>query len=308
MTWATIGGAAITTAGSLLGGSSGPSGPYRGYRKDVKRAVGRAETLSNRPYQAYTGQRVAGLSGNERMAGNLARDYDSVTRPYLDRLSGYTQFDPGALSQYENPYLDRVLEARRRVIGEEFGRQSADLSRRQSAMDAFRTGRSDLARSRLEEARMRALDEAEAEARAGAFQTALGAYQNQQRLGATTDLGALGTALQARNNQIGALAATGGTERGINQAQLDFDYGQFLEGRDWDVNNFGILLDALRTAQGGPTGQQGPSDASLLAGLLGTAVSNGAFDSLFKNWGNQPGAGAYTPGAGGVGPVLQRTG
>lgn len=302
--WGQLIGAGISAASSLLGGSSGPSPPYRGYRKDMKRAVGRAEELSNRPYRAYTGQRVAGLSSNERMAGNLARDYDSVTRPYLDRLSSYTQFDPGALSQYENPYLDRVLESRRRVIGEEFGRQSAELSRRQSAMDAFRTGRSDLARARLNEARLRALDDAEAEARAGAFQTALGAYQNQQQLGATTDLGALNTALQARNNQIGALAATGGTERGIRQAGLDFDYGQFLEGRDWDVNNFGIVLDALRTAQGGPAGERGPSDASLLAGLLGTAVSNGAFDNLFKKWGNQPGQGAYTPGPGGVGPVL----
>lgn len=308
MSWAAIGGAAVSTVGGMLGGG-GYSGPYRGYRKDMKGAVGRAEALSNRPYQAYTGQRVAGLNRNERMAGNLARSYGALTQPYLSRLESYAKFDPNQLSQYENPYLDRVLESRRRVIGEEYDRQMSDIKRRQSAMDAFRTGRSDLARSRLDNDRMLALDDAEAESRAAAFESAMGHYGNDRRLGATTDLGALGLALQGRNNQIGALSATGGVERGINQAQMDFDYGQFLEGRDWDVNNFGILLDSLRTAQGGPAGQQGSSDAGMLLGLLGTMMSNGAFNDVFSRMFNQPGAGAYTPGAGGVGPVLpSRTG
>jgi hypothetical protein len=215
-----------------------------------------------------------------------------------------TQFRPGQLNRYINPYLDQVLENRQRVIGEEYGRQSADLARRQSAMDAFRTGRSDLARSRLNDYRLRALDDSEAEARAEAFDRAMAAYSGDRQMRLGANLGALQSTIQSQNSQIGALAQTGATSRAINQAQLDFDYGQFLEGRDWDVNNFGILLDALRVGQGVQGGQGGPSTGSLLAGLLGTAMSNGAFDNLFSQWRSPP-PGSTTPGPGGVGPVLQ---
>lgn len=275
MSWGAIGGAAITTAGSLLGGG-GNGGPPRWLRKANKAAVGRAEELSNRPYSSYTGDRVAGLSGNERQAGALARNWGAATQPYFDDLRSNAQFDPSQLSQYENPYLDRVLKARQRVIGDEYGRQLGVLTRNQSATDAFRTGRSDLARSRLDDNRMLALDDAEGEARAGAYQSALGAYQSNQQLRYNSDMGALGATLDSQRGQYGALMGSGGVERSIRQGQMDFDYGQFLEGRDWDVNNFGITLDALRTAQGSGAeqGQGGPSNGSLLAGLLGTVVSN----------------------------------
>lgn len=283
MSWGAIGGAAISTVGSALSGGGSGGGMPRWLKKKNKSAVARAEALSNRPYTPFTGQRVAGLGQNERAAGALARNYSAGLQPYLRGLTSSTQFDPSQLSQYEDPYLDRVLESRRRVIGEEFGRQSADLGRRQSAMDAFGTGRSMLARSRLDEARMRALDDAEAEARSGAFNAAMGFYGDDRRLGAQANLGALQSTINAQNAQMGALAQTGATERSIRQAGMDFDYGQFLEGRDWDVNNFGVLLDALRTAQGAQ-GNSAPSDGELLTGLLGTAMSNGAFDGLFDRW------------------------
>lgn len=244
-----------------------------------KFAVERGRELATRPYEAYGGERVAGLSRDERMAGRLARGFGDELQPYMDRLSG--GFSRKALSQYENPYIDQVLGNQQRVIGEEFGRQQTDLSRRQSAMDAFRTGRSDLARSRLNDSRITALGDAEATGRAGAFDRAMAAFQSQQQM----DLGALGAIGQNQLGQIGALSRTGATERGIRQAGMDFDYGQFLEGRDWDYRNFGALLNALQAARGDTTQTSSGGGANkweayggLLSSMLG-AYSGGSYNS-----------------------------
>lgn len=235
-------------------------------------AVQRARSIAGRPYTAFGGERVAGLSENERQASRLAGSFGDRFKPYQDRLAD--GFSRGALEQFENPYLDKVLAQRKRGIGEEFGRQSADLQRRQSAMDAFRTGRSDLARSRLDESRMRALDEAEAGARDEGFKTALEAYfrQGQQDLGAMETSGRLGAA------EIEGLARTGLTERSVAQAERDFDYGQFLERRDWDVNNLQPLLDAIQAARGDVTRtdtKPGENKWSAYGGLLSSLFSSG---------------------------------
>ncbi len=224
-------------------------------------AVGRADQLSRRAYQGFDGQRVAGLGRNEQMAGSQANAYGARLNNKLR-----TGFQSKDLEQFENPYLDRVLKQRQRGIGEEFGRQSANLEANQSAMNAFRSGRGDLARSRLNESRLRALDEAEGTERANAFDKSMGAYfQNEAQLG-----GAFGQSQQA-------LAQTGLAERGVRQAQADFNYGQFLEKRDWDVNNMGPLLNAISTARGGSTttnttGGQGKDYWGAAAGVLSTAI------------------------------------
>ena len=43
----------------------------------------------------------------------------------------------------------------------------------------------------------------------------------------------------------GQLMATGITERTRDQADLDFKYLEFLEERDWDVNNLSTLVQTL---------------------------------------------------------------
>lgn len=268
MAWQALAGAGISALGSAFGGG-GSSKPPKWLRRSSKWAVDRAQQLAQRPYTAFSGERVAPLSANEQQASSIAGTFGARTQPFLGRLS--QGFSPGALDQYANPYLDRVLGARRRVIGEEYTRQAGELGRRQSTMDAYRTGRSALERSRLEYNRMRALSDAEAEGQAGAFDRAMDAYARDRGL----DIGALGATTQATEAEVGALSRTGATERSLSQAQRDFDYGQFIEGRDWSVNNMGPLLDAIRAASGaaGTTTTQG-NTGSAMAGVLGTILSN----------------------------------
>lgn len=247
--------------------SQSQSGPA--YLDDASKGlINRATQLSQRNYTPFQGERVAGLSGNEQRAQRMATAFGDRTR---------MQMQPGFrpdISAFENPYISQVLNNQRRVIGEEYGRQAAGLAARQSATDAFRTGRSDLARSRLEENRMRALGDAEAAGRASAFDSAMGNYfRNEDNLRS-----AFGSAQQGLNQ-------TGAAERSIRQAQNDFDYGQFLESRDWDVNNLQPLLAAIQGARGGTITTTSSSKSpgkdywGAAAGLLGTAIQQYAGSS-----------------------------
>lgn len=258
--------------GRLFGKKTPRADPNQWYKDAAKTAVGRATEILNRPYDSYAGERVAGLSANENSAMSAAGSMGDKTQPFMSRLQ--QGFTPGALSQFTNPYTDSVLGARTRAIGEEYGRQSADLGRNQAATDAFRSGRSDLARSRLDSNRIRALDEATNQTKSDAYDKGLSAYFNQNQ----SDIGAMGAVSNSEVNRIGALNETGANERTIRQGQNDFNYGQFLERRDWDVNNLGPMLQTLGAANpagsaGAPQRSNGSGEAiGAIASIAGTAL------------------------------------
>ena len=221
-----------------------------------------ATGILNRPYTSYNGERVAPMSGNENAAYDAAGTMGAKLDPYENRLS--QGFTPGALDQYMNPYVDKVLGARTRSINESYDTQKAGISANQAATDAFRTGRSDLARSRLGADRIRALDEATNSTKSDAFNEAMKSYFAQ----GNQDVNALNATTGAETGRIGALAATGATKRGISQAQNDFNYGQFLEKRDWDVNNMNSVLAAIQGINPA-AGSTGTTTAKSSGGMLG---------------------------------------
>lgn len=203
-------------------------------------ALSRAFELSDREYTPYDRPRVAGLSQNEQIAGNLARSGSERTAPMRQRLQG--GFSGEAVQQYMNPYTDAVLGSRLRGIDDEFGRQSSAIDRNAAATDSFRSGRSDLARARSNASRLRAKDDATNESKAAAFESGKDAFFRQ----GSQDASAIGAISSSTQGEIEGLAGTGASGRSIEQANLDFDYGQFLEARDWDVNNLNNLISAIQ--------------------------------------------------------------
>lgn len=266
---AAITAAAVGTAGAIYsakqaakaraGGGTVSRSPW--LEAGSRSAVERADQIANRQYTPFQGDRVAGLSANEQQSNRMASAFSDKTRLAMDR-----GFQAGDLNQFKNPYLEQVLGNQRRVIGEDFSRQGAALSANQSATDAFRSGRSDLARARLGDSRMRALGDAEARGQASGFDSAMNNYfANQANQRANLD------------TATGALNVTGAADRSVQQANKDFDYNQFLEKRDWDISNLQPLLQSLQAAQGGAmtnTTQRGASSSpwGAAAGLLSTAI------------------------------------
>lgn len=237
-------------------------------------AINRARTISDRPYQGYdVRQRVAGLSGNESLAYQQAASLGGKYQPLIDRAG--QQFSGSALNNYINPYREQVLDVNARKINQQFDSQLGALNAKRSMMDAFGSDRGTLLEGQLNRARAQALSDANTQGLSDAYDKASNLFL-ADRQGA---LQAAQTGMGIDQATMNAQTATGALERGVRQSQADFDYGQFIEKRDWSTSNLQPLLDAIATASGATggttsrTGQTG-STAGALAGLASTIAGS----------------------------------
>lgn len=227
----------------------------------------RATELADRPYTRYTGQRVAGLSGNEQRASELARFGGNEARSYFDRagrmIEGVQSFDQANLDQYTNPYVDAVLNPQLRELNRQYERERTALEN--SKAGAWGGDRVAFEKSELARRHGELISDVTARAHSDAFDRAVQLWSQDQdrQLRAAQALQQVGGDINRLNReQIQDLMATGGVERLLRQAELDWDYQTFLEQRDWSVNNLEPLLRALSAASGVPWSQAPASSGS----------------------------------------------
>lgn len=222
-------------------------------REGSERAVGMAMDRTNQQYQAYGGQRIADISENERMGIDMARsnvganreDYQSA-RDALGSIGSFT--DSGVAEQYMNPYMEQVVQPGLRRKNEAFESERARRKQGRGMKNAF-GGRGDMMDNQFSSNFERDQDEFMGQAYGAAYESATNLHGREQdrsiaQAGAYTNLAQ--TQGQANRNQLRDLMATGITERTRDQADLDFQYLEHLEERDWDVNNLQVLVDTLQ--------------------------------------------------------------
>jgi hypothetical protein len=267
-------GAASAIGGAALSANSARNAaqaakPPKYLREANKDLTKRGTAIADRPYEAYTGQRVASLTGLEQQAGGLAGSMSGRYQPMIDR--GAREFSATDLARFENPYMERVVQGRLDDVGRTYDRQLGGLNRKRGMMDAFGTDRGSMMETALLRDRARETDRVSNEGRASAYQSALDAYFQDKQ--SALEGARVGAAADAQS--ISSMLESGARERSVAQGQADFDYGQFLERRDWSVTNLQPLMDAIRTASGGQssgTTPSGPDYGTMLAGL-GTTVA-----------------------------------
>lgn len=269
---------AVMSANQLSAGSAGPSTVNTNKKKATNLLLGRASAIADRPYTPYTGQRVAGLSGNEQQASALARTGTADTRRLYDKsesaIDASTKaFNKDNLEPYLSPYRDSGIQKENDV----YDREKSSLLN--SKAGAWGGDRSAFQESELTRQHMGAIGDINAQAYKDATNAFFADSDRQQRAAqAYESVG--GDIAQLNRSQIQDLMATGGIERTLNQADLDFNYQQFVENRDWDITNLEPLLRAL-----GPTGQpnQSPSGANTAAAIGAAATIAGAYFSAGNN-------------------------
>lgn len=257
------GAAMINTASRAIFGSP----EEEAYKYDMRRNAAlyqarddllrRATELADRPYEAYRGQRVAGTSRNEQQASELARTGSNQARGYLDqagkKISALKTFDQADLEGYTNPYVDAVLTPQLRELNRQYERDRTSLLN--SKAGAWGGDRVAFMESELGRRHGELISDITARAHSDAFDraTQLWSADQDRQLRAAEALRAVGGDVARLNrDQIQDLMATGGVERLLRQAELDFDYSQFLENRDWSVSNLEPLLRAIGVASGVP--------------------------------------------------------
>lgn len=287
------GGATVTTEKTTL----------PGYINEAsQRAIQLGQRAGQQTYTPYIGQRVAGLSENEMTGIDRARTFGQQATGYLDRAAeGIGALRSGNIDQYVNPYIKGALDPAARDISEWSQRRRDQIGGQAVSAGAWSPSRVTLQEGMVEREHNRALGDLYGRGRMEAFErgadrAAHEAAQYLQAAGISADIDARG---------IQNLMVTGAQDRSVRQAMADFDYLQFIEGRDWDQRNMTAILTALKGTQGSydvtrtsRSEQEGSGFGQILglaATVAGAYFSGGT--SLLAGLGTQAAAGALSSGS-----------
>lgn len=250
-------------------------------------AMNLARGIASREYTPYEGERIAGMSGNEQSAYDLA---GAAAGPNgaATRLSGKAEaaldesnqdFNEENLGRYMNPYAKGVKDIAIRDANETFESQRSDLRSNLAASDAFGSDRGALLESELNRGHERNIGDISVKTMSDAFDkgSQLFMQDSARKQSAAQAYQSVGNDVTRMNSQqISDLVATGGLDRLLRQADLDVNYDAFIEQRDWDVNNLQPLLQTLSVMNkspqvNAPEKKSGGAWSSIL-GIAGTAV------------------------------------
>lgn len=286
------------------------------------------EDVASRPYEAYGGQRIAGITDDTANAYQGVRDQQGLTGTAMTGLAGQAAqgYDPmmvnagqatgPMLQQYMNPYTNQVEKvALQNLNSQRMGAQN-QLADQARAGNAYGGSRYALQAASTDAQAAQQAGNLSAQLRNQNFtnaqqmaqqdltrglqaqgmnqQAGLAANsQNLQGLGLSGQL--LGQAQQANYTDLGALEGVGNALRAYNQQGLDQNYQSWLDARNYPLEQLGIMQSVIgSTPYGGTTissGVQGGSKANPAMGALGGAASGAAAGAAFGGgWGAIPGA------------------
>ena len=183
-----------------------------------------AEDIAGREFQAYEGERVAGLTPLQQKASSIYGDIEGGQMANTD------------LTPYMSPYQQNVIDASLRTLG---GAQEMALNKQAAeaeAAGAFGGSRHGVA---------------EAETRKAYGQQATDLVTNQTQAGFMNAQQQAAADLARRQQQAGSMMAAGDAARTIDQANLDAAFAEFGRQQDFPLTGFNALLGA---ASGIPQG------------------------------------------------------
>lgn len=282
--------------------------------------LARAQQAADIPFQAYTGDRIAGMSPEEMQAQAAAQGlfgtafgFDPTAQlqqlagqqaPQIGDVQSLLDVDIGA---YQSPYQQQVID----LTEQDFARRR-DLQRQQAEDVAMRAGAFGGSRGTIyEQEALRPLQEQEARTVAGLRQSGFEQAQRaaesdiarQQQLamlapelelrGRQQQAGLLGGLLGGQQQALGTLAGFGELGRGLGQAERDFAFGEFMREQQYPAYQLGLLgqgISGMPSLIGQTqTTQSSPGLGGILSGatgLLGAGFSGGFFNPLSeKMWG-----------------------
>lgn len=260
------------------------------YFKEIQeRTLRRAETESQKPFQAYTGQRVAQLTPAETQAGNI---FSQQILPQAGQLAqiGAQTFTPAMAQQYMNPYENQVVTSALGDVERAYQGQQRALSSQAIGSGAFGGGREGVQRGILGGEYLRQVGDVSGRLRQAGFES------GAQRFAAdrASQLGSSQAQLASLAGASSGLAQFGGQERGIQQAGLTEAFRDFVEQQGFEQNQINQVIGALAGAPIRSYGEertgytstpmQGPSPFGQVTGALGAIGSIYAMsDIALKN-------------------------
>jgi len=203
----------------------------------VNQLLGQATQLAQRPYEAYGGERVAGLSGLQNQALGGIGGLQPVG---AFQYSPTQQFTSGIAQQYMNPFVDVLQQREQQRAGQAAAQEGANAVNA-GAFGGYRQGvqkaiGADLSAQRSMDIDRQAFENAQAQF--NRYQTQdFQRQQAQDRANQLAQEGALGV--------YGAQLRAGATPRDIEQQRNEAAYQDFQNRQNYDWQNVGRLQSAL---------------------------------------------------------------
>lgn len=292
-------------AKGLLGGSKGSSSStatanfnpiIEPYVKDITK---RAQNLSNQAYVPYTGERVAGFTGDQTQAQNMTRDmmgqYGSVFGDALNQFGqlsqqamGNTQIDPNRIQELMNPYAQQVIDRTKTGVIDDYQRSMAGIGDQAVNMGAFGGSRQGVLEGMATQGLYDTLGDVQYRGLQDAYNQGLGATVQEMGL-KNQGLGLAGNMLgqQVGSAQAGqqygltdaqALGQSGLQQQALQQLGLDVNYEDFLAQQEdpyTKLSYFNSIVSPYAGMSMGQTNTQQQSGGSggLFGKILGAGMS-----------------------------------
>ena len=232
------------------------------YFKDIQeRTLKRAEEVGKRPYEAYTGQMIAPLSALEQQAANVATQQLLPQTQQL-RAIGEQRFTPAVAQQYMNPYESQVIKGAIGDVEEQYQQAQRALSATAVGAGAFGGTRFGVERALGTERFLDQVGDISSRLRQAGFESGAARFAADR----ATQLNAAQAQLAGLTGAAAGLSQYGGIERGIEQTQLAEAYRNFIEEREYPVEQVRQVVGALAGAPIRTYGEE-------RSGMVGTPVS-----------------------------------
>lgn len=279
-------------------------------KPQVERLLGKSEALTESPYQAYGGQRMAASTPEQQAArqnvagmqlpGQYAAGTGLAAAGGLGALGAGQQYmsmatDPGAQQAFMSPYMQNVVDLQKQEAIRDAQKGMLAQNLAAARQGTYGGARQLLAGTERERNLQQNLANIQATGSQKAYEDAirgmqfgttagLQGAQTAAQAGAT--LGQLGTAQQAAGIDLAkAQEAFGGMTQAEQQKALDLQYQDFITQQQYPYKQLGFMSDILRgsanlAGTGGKTIYEAP--ASGTAQLLGTGLGAASIYNLLK--------------------------
>jgi len=232
------------------------------YFKEIQeRTLRRAETESQKPFQAFTGQRVAQLTPSETQAGNI---FGQQILPQAGQLAqiGAQTFTPAMAQQYMNPYENQVVQSALGDVERNYQQQQRALSSQAIGAGAFGGGREGVQRGILGGEYLRQVGDVSGRLRQTGFESGAARFAADR----ATQLGAAQSQLGALSGAAQGIGQFGAAARGIEQAGLAEAYRDFVEQQQYGTEQVRQVIGAL---SGAPIRSYGEERSGFTSQVLG---------------------------------------
>lgn len=312
--WVSAGVAAVGAVSSIAANQSAASATSKNNAANAQLTgaqgsmLNQAESVSQQPFQAYTGTLTAPMSGNEQQGVSQASSVANTGTAQADntaatglagQVAGDSTFTAADAAANMSPYTQAVTDASVAASNKSYLQNLAGIQTSAAGSGSFGGSRAAIAQSDLTSNQNMNVGTLTANGNANAYNQAISTWQadNTTKLNTANAYEAAGQDLTTMNSdQISDLMKTGGVAQGIAQTDLTNQYNQFMRQQNWSANQLTSLISAVGSDKGSPaqtpavqsnTANQLMGLGSTVAGLFGGSTGNSSTpDAAFASGGS----------------------